>query len=206
MDIPNNLDCEVEWLEITDFKPHPENPNRHNPEGVEAIAGALREHGWRKPIVRSRQTGLCTKGHGRHAAAASLGATQYPCQWQDYASEQEEREDLLADNQVAQETQVIADRERKLMKELQERGKFTGHRKDEIERAMQEVDAAKREQDKTPPPQRQEFTTIRLHYRGSELPKIRKWLGDQGKATQPEQLLRGLRALTPDIKTEPVKP
>jgi len=198
--IENKLTCNHEMLELENFEPHPRNANQHSQEGIEAIAGNLRAQGWRKPIVRSRQTGLCTKGHGRYYAAQQLGETHYPCQWQDYESPEAEMEDLLADNQLALETQVKAAQQQKLLRELEERGQYTGHTEEEVEAALKALGAQARSQDKKPALPREEFTTVRLHFLPDEHRKIQAWLNRQGTGPQNTRFLDGLKRLTPQIK------
>ena len=82
--------------------PHPQNPNRH-PEGqIALLADIITRSGWRNPIVVSRRSNLVIKGHGRLAAALHAGLTEVPVDLQDYASEEAELADLVADNRIAE--------------------------------------------------------------------------------------------------------
>lgn len=74
---------------IADLKPNPANPNKHPDSQIALLAKIIKAQGWRNPIVVSNRSGLITKGHGRLAAALTLGATHAPVDYQDYASEKE---------------------------------------------------------------------------------------------------------------------
>jgi len=49
---------------------------------------------------------MIVRGHGRYEAARLLGLTEVPIDFQDYASEAEEWQDLLADNRIAELSHV----------------------------------------------------------------------------------------------------
>jgi hypothetical protein len=95
------------------LRPNPANPNRHSADQVERLAGLIEAHGWRSPIVVSKRSGLITRGHGRLLAALKLECNAVPVDDQDYASEAEERADMLADNIVAD----LAEMDRAVLKD-----------------------------------------------------------------------------------------
>lgn len=80
--------------------PHPKNPNEHPDEQIKVFAGILRYQGWRRPITVSRRSGFITKGHGALKTALSIGLTEVPIDYQDYADEGQELADIVADNQL----------------------------------------------------------------------------------------------------------
>lgn len=86
----------------TSLRPNPRNPNHHPQAQIEIFAKVIKALGWRAPIVVSTRSGLITKGHGKLAVAQFLGLKEVPIDLQAYASEEEEFQDLLADNRIAE--------------------------------------------------------------------------------------------------------
>lgn len=84
------------------LRPNPRNPNEHPPEQIRLLLKIIDSTGWRNPIVVSKRSGLVTKGHGRLEAALFGNHSQVPVDFQDYASEEEETADVLADNLVGE--------------------------------------------------------------------------------------------------------
>src|SRR5438093_12294248 len=82
--------------------------------------------GWRAPITVSNRSGFITRGHGRLEAATLLGCEQVPVDFQDYASEQAELADMLADNHLAELAEIDEDRLVGVLKELQAAGHDVG--------------------------------------------------------------------------------
>lgn len=90
------------------FRPHPRNPNTHPPEQLRLLGKIIVTQGWRSPVVVSRLSGLVIKGHGRLAAAKLMNLESAPVDLQDYASEAMELADLMADNQIAEFSEIDA--------------------------------------------------------------------------------------------------
>src|SRR5213593_2119790 len=93
--------------------------------------------GWRAPITVSNRSGFITRGHGRLEAATLLGCEQVPVDFQDYASEQAELADMLADNHLAELAEIDEDRLVGVLKELQAAGHdvgLAGFTEDEVAR------------------------------------------------------------------------
>lgn len=91
---------------IGELKPNPRNPNRHPEKQIVLLARIIDAQGWRSPITVSKRSGMIVRGHGRYEAACRLGCAAAPVDFQDYASDAEEWQDLLADNQIAELSQV----------------------------------------------------------------------------------------------------
>lgn len=89
-----------EAVPLEDLKPHPQNPHRHPKEQIERLARLIEYHGWRAPITVSKQSGFIIRGHCRWEAGKVLGCLKGPVDYQDYASEAQELEDLMADNYI----------------------------------------------------------------------------------------------------------
>lgn len=101
---------------VSGLKPNPANPNKHPPEQIALLAKVIAVQGWRNPIVVSNRSGLITKGHARLEVAQRLKFKTAPVDYQDYASEQEELADMIADNRIAE----LADVDRSMLRELAE--------------------------------------------------------------------------------------
>ena len=124
-------------VNVGELKPHPKNPNTHSAAQVAAIAAVIEGNGWRAPITVSNSSGFITRGHGRLEAALLLGCEQVPVDFQDYASEQAELADMLADNHLAELAEIDEGRLVGVLKELQAAGHdvgLAGFSEDEVAR------------------------------------------------------------------------
>lgn len=105
-------------VETSKLRPYPRNPNTH-PEGqIRLLATIIGAQGWRHPIVVSNRSGYVVKGHGRRLAALMLGVSHVPVDRQDYADEESERADMLADNRLAELSELDMREVRDLLEEL----------------------------------------------------------------------------------------
>ena len=104
------------------LKDHPKNANRHPREQIKALAGNIKQFGWRHPVVVSNQSGYIVMGHGRRDAAIELGCN-VPIDYQDFDNEDEELAVLVADN-VIPELSTMDDELLKANKELLEAAGF----------------------------------------------------------------------------------
>lgn len=93
-------------VRLDEIRPNPRNPNLHPREQIELLAKIIASQGWRSPITVSMRSGMIVRGHGRYAAARLLGCETVPVDYQDYKSEAEEWQDLLADNRIAELSHV----------------------------------------------------------------------------------------------------
>ena len=91
---------------IEELKPNPQNPNTHPKEQVELLAQIIKKTGWRSPITVSTLSGMIVKGHGRLMAAELLGCKTVPVDFQDYENESLELADLMADNRIAELSEI----------------------------------------------------------------------------------------------------
>ncbi len=89
-----------ELVALGELRPNPHNPNTHPPEQLALLRKVILKTGWRAPITVSTRSGLIVRGHGRLLAAQAGNMTEAPVDFQDYETEEEERADLLADNQI----------------------------------------------------------------------------------------------------------
>lgn len=93
-------------VKIGELKPNPQNPNTHPEEQIKRLAKIIKKQGWRNPIVVSNLSGLIVKGHGRLMAAELLGCAEVPVDFQDYENQSLELADLMADNQIAELSEI----------------------------------------------------------------------------------------------------
>lgn len=89
-------------VSITKAVPNPRNPNIHPERQIEILSKIIQDQGWRQPITISNRSGFIVKGHGRYLAAVQLNANDVPVDYQDYENEAEEWADLIADNRIAE--------------------------------------------------------------------------------------------------------
>lgn len=87
-----------ELKDPSELKNHPRNRNSHPQDQIERLVLVFKENGIRHPIVVSKRSGFITKGHGRKLASIRAGIKEYPVEYQDYESEEQEYQDIIADN------------------------------------------------------------------------------------------------------------
>lgn len=120
---------------IETLKPNPKNPNQHPMEQIRLLGSIIKATGWRQPITVSNLSGYVVKGHGRLMAAQIEGMTEVPVDYQNYSSEAEEMADLVADNRLAElsdlDNQMLAE----IFKGLEDSdipAELTGYTNDEL--------------------------------------------------------------------------
>lgn len=89
-----------EIVDLVKLIPNPKNPNHHPEKQIDLGARVIKAHGWRWPIVVSKRSGFITKGHGRLLFAERMGVKEAPVDYQDYATEADEWQDVIADNRL----------------------------------------------------------------------------------------------------------
>ena len=93
-------------VDVAKMVPNPRNPNQHPDEQIQLLGRIIRQAGWRQPITVSTRSGFIVKGHGRLSAALLEGVKEVPVDYQNYASEAEEYADLVADNRIAELSEI----------------------------------------------------------------------------------------------------
>lgn len=123
------------------LKPNPLNPNSHPEEQIKLLADIIERTGWRQPITVSNQSGCIVKGHGRLAAAKLKGWSNVPVDYQDYSNKDEEYADLIADNRLAELSQIQEDVMAELMQSFDdpELLELTGYNSDEIDDILNSI-------------------------------------------------------------------
>ena len=93
-------------VDIAALVPNPANPNEHPEDQIQLLGRIIRQTGWRAPITVSTRSGFIVKGHGRLSAAILEGFETVPVDYQNYSSEAEEYADLVADNRIAELSEI----------------------------------------------------------------------------------------------------
>ena len=94
--------CYDKMVDIAELIENPRNPNKHPEEQLKILAKVIKQNGWRQPITVSKLSGFIVKGHGRLQAAKLLGCEKVPVDYQEYENESLEYADLMADNRIAE--------------------------------------------------------------------------------------------------------
>lgn len=104
---PPNIYCRyTETRPLVSLVEHPKNPNKHPQHQLERLAEVIRGNGWRQPITVSDLSGYIIKGHGRYQAAKLAGFSEAPVEVQHYDNEAAELADMLADNRIAELSEI----------------------------------------------------------------------------------------------------
>jgi len=129
----------TEIVPIAKLMPNPRNPNQHPEVQIELLAKMIEHHGWRIPITVSARSGMIVRGHGRYQAAKRAGLRKVPIDIQTYGSEQEEWADMIADNRIAELSEIDPRILRDLLTEI-DTGSIdmgmTGYTEDELARLI----------------------------------------------------------------------
>lgn len=132
-----------EMVDIVKVVPNPRNPNTHSDKQIELLAKIIDYQGWRAPITVSKRSGFVVRGHGRLLAAEALGLEKVPVDYQDYANEAEEWADLIADNRIAELSELDNEMLKDLIQEI-DSGEIdltlTGYDEDAIESLLTPID------------------------------------------------------------------
>ena len=91
---------EVKMRPVNELKPYDKNP-RNNDAAVDAVASAIREFGWRVPIVVDAD-GVIICGHTRYKADLKLGLAEVPVHVATDLTPQQVKAYRLADNKLAE--------------------------------------------------------------------------------------------------------
>lgn len=100
-------------VDLADMKPNPKNPNNHPDDQIELLAKIIKAQGWRAPVTVSTLSGMIVRGHGRYMAAKLIGCP-VPVDYQHYDSEESELADLVADNRIAE----LSDLDNKMLADI----------------------------------------------------------------------------------------
>ncbi len=128
---------------IENVQPNPKNPNQHPPEQIKLLGMIIERQGWRAPITVSTRSGYIVKGHGRLLAAKAMELTEVPIDYQNYESDEQEIADLIADNRLAELSQINNEMLAELFAEIKLDPDFditlTGFTEDEYLQLLQDL-------------------------------------------------------------------
>jgi len=89
-------------VHIDEFKLHPDNPNEHPEKQVVALAEIMKTNGVHRAIKVSNLSGFVTAGHGQILSARVNGWEYLPMTIHHYRDDEDEWNDVVADNALAQ--------------------------------------------------------------------------------------------------------
>ena len=90
----------IEHIQTASLIPYARNARQHSPAQVAQIAGSIRAFGFNAPVLIDADNGIIA-GHGRVAAALTLGLESVPCLRLTHLSDSQRRAYILADNRIA---------------------------------------------------------------------------------------------------------
>lgn len=131
----------IEMRDPETLVPNPRNPNRHSDKQIALLAKIIQTQGWRAPITISKRSGFVVRGHGRLLAALSLGLTDVPVDVQEYESEAAEYADLIADNRIAELSNIDNDLLGQLLADTGDFADVTGYSDSDIDRLIGEAES-----------------------------------------------------------------
>jgi DNA modification methylase len=94
-------DLRVEYLPVSELRPHPRNPHTHSPQHIRQIAESIKKFGFTVPILIDQEGGVIA-GHGRLEGAKLLGYDQVPTIRRADLTEAQKRAYIIADNKLAE--------------------------------------------------------------------------------------------------------
>jgi DNA modification methylase len=130
-------------VDIVSLVPNPRNPNKHPEHQVQLLARNIQAFGWRAPITVSNRSGFVVRGHCRLLAAQAMGWTHAPVDFQDYATEAEEWADLVADNRIAELSEINTAEMLQLLEDAKTNGTLalTGYEENDLLEMMADLNA-----------------------------------------------------------------
>ncbi len=103
MSVSPNIKCaHDDVVSLERIIPNPKNPNTHPEKQIRMLSKIIDYQGQRSPIVVSKRSGFIVKGHGRLEAIKALGWESAAVDYQEYESEAQEFQDMVADNKIAE--------------------------------------------------------------------------------------------------------
>ncbi len=90
----------IEYLTPDRLRAYPRNARTHSKKQIKQIAASIREFGFTNPLLIDNENTILA-GHGRLAAAKSLGMQQLPCTRLEGMTAEQKKAYVLADNKLA---------------------------------------------------------------------------------------------------------
>ena len=142
-----------EIVPTKNLKPNPLNPNNHPQEQIELLKQIIEKTGWRQPITVSNRSGLITKGHGRLQAAKFAGWSNVPVDYQDYSNQDEEYADLIADNRLAELSNIDNEMLSEMIGTIENEDilSLTGYDEEDIEALLSDIEEEEEQEEEETP-------------------------------------------------------
>lgn len=142
-----------EIVPTKNLKPNPLNPNNHPQEQIELLKQIIEKTGWRQPITVSNRSGLITKGHGRLQAAKFAGWSNVPVDYQDYSNQDEEYADLIADNRLAELSNIDNEMLSEMIGTIENEDilSMTGYDEEDIEALLSDIEEEQEQEEEETP-------------------------------------------------------
>jgi ParB-like chromosome segregation protein Spo0J len=104
-------------IAISRLTPHPDNPRKHDPAQIRAIARSIKTFGFTAPVLVDKSHRIIA-GHGRFEAAKLIGLADIPVVPLDHLTEVQARAYMLADNKLTDRSTWDDTKVAGLLKEL----------------------------------------------------------------------------------------
>ncbi len=179
-----------ELANIETLKSNPKNPNKHPDSQIELLAKNIKYLGWRHPITVSKRSGFIVAGHGRLAAAKSLGLQIVPVDYQDFNSDADEMATLVADNRLAELSETSEEDLKKILARLDGEIdiEFTGFTAGEAEQLLREISTGEILDEDVPEPSKNQVSKSGDLF---EFGNHRLLCGDSTDTEQVKKLMNG---------------
>jgi DNA modification methylase len=99
--MPETFRLKIEYRKIDDLQPYAGNARTHTDKQIAQVAASIRQFGFTNPVLIDGKRGIVA-GHGRVAAARTLGITEVPTIELAHLTEAERRAYIIADNRLAE--------------------------------------------------------------------------------------------------------
>jgi len=99
--IPETFRLKIEYRKIDDLLPYAGNARTHTDKQIAQVAASIRQFGFTNPVLIDGKRGIVA-GHGRVAAARTLGIADVPTIQLSHLSDAERRAYIIADNRLAE--------------------------------------------------------------------------------------------------------
>ncbi|MBP2638860.1 MAG: hypothetical protein H6Q72_4767 [Firmicutes bacterium] len=187
-----------ELTDIAQLVPNPRNPNQHSDKQIELLAKIIQNQGWRAPITVSTRSGFIVRGHGRLMAAQRLGVSQVPIDRQVYADEAAEWADLIADNRIAEFSELDYELLADLLADINDSldVELTGFSAQEVDKLLAEMETGDIVEDNFDPAAEAANITEPITQKGDiwQLGRHRLMCGDSTVLADVEKLMNGQQA------------
>lgn len=90
----------IQYKTVSELEPYDNNPRSHSMEQIRQIANSIKEFGFTNPILLDGENGVIA-GHGMLYASRLLELDKVPCIELSHLTEQQKRAYVIADNQIA---------------------------------------------------------------------------------------------------------